>query len=131
MSGDIYDNFDRPEDRCPCQDSTTPCSFAGFHCSGLFEGCLNHWDTTDLIFIKVMNILKKAAGSRGFDRTCSKLEMVVSHAMNVSESSICLARSFFPIILVANESNFLEVTHFSMWALTKSPLILGNDIVTM
>ncbi|MBW0526685.1 hypothetical protein O181_066400, partial [Austropuccinia psidii MF-1] len=43
MSGDIYDNFDRPDDRCPCQDSITPCSLAGFHCS-------------------VMNILEKAAG---------------------------------------------------------------------
>ncbi|KAH9817917.1 family 27 glycoside hydrolase [Melampsora americana] len=43
MSGDIYDHFDRPDDRCPCQDSVSYCPLAGFQCS-------------------VMNILEKAAG---------------------------------------------------------------------
>ncbi|EKG11948.1 Glycoside hydrolase clan GH-D [Macrophomina phaseolina MS6] len=40
MSGDIYDSFQRPDDRCPCVE--TPCSWPGFHCS-------------------VMNILNKMA----------------------------------------------------------------------
>ena len=40
MSGDVYDSFDRPDARCPCD--TYECSLPGFHCS-------------------VMNILNKAA----------------------------------------------------------------------
>lgn len=31
MSGDVYDSFDRPDDRCPC--TTYNCQLAGFHCS--------------------------------------------------------------------------------------------------
>lgn len=40
MSGDIYDSFQRPDDRCPCTE--TPCNWPGYHCS-------------------VMNILNKMA----------------------------------------------------------------------
>ena len=40
MSGDIYDSFDRPDARCPCE--TYECTLPGFHCS-------------------VINILNKAA----------------------------------------------------------------------
>lgn len=40
MSGDIYDSFDRYDDRCPC--TTWDCALPGFHCS-------------------VMNILNKVA----------------------------------------------------------------------
>ena len=40
MSGDVYDSFDRPDPRCPCD--TYECSLPGYHCS-------------------VMNILNKAA----------------------------------------------------------------------
>ena len=40
MSGDVYDSFDRPDARCPCD--TYDCQLPGFHCS-------------------VMNILNKAA----------------------------------------------------------------------
>lgn len=43
MSGDIGQQFDRYDDRCPCEDSKTYCQLAGFHCS-------------------MMNILEKAAG---------------------------------------------------------------------
>ena len=32
MSGDIYDNFNRPDSRCPC-DEAIGCSWPGFHCS--------------------------------------------------------------------------------------------------
>ncbi|KAL9611859.1 MAG: hypothetical protein Q9167_003513 [Letrouitia subvulpina] len=31
MSGDIYDSFNRPDDRCPC--TTYDCSLPGYHCS--------------------------------------------------------------------------------------------------
>lgn len=40
MSGDVYDSFDRPDDRCPC--TTYDCQLPGFHCS-------------------IMNIIGKAA----------------------------------------------------------------------
>lgn len=40
LSGDIYDQFNRPDSACPCE--TNPCSWPGFHCS-------------------VMNILEKLA----------------------------------------------------------------------
>jgi hypothetical protein len=32
MSGDIYDSFNRPDSRCPC-DEAIGCSWPGFHCS--------------------------------------------------------------------------------------------------
>ena len=32
MSGDIYDSFSRPDDRCLCGEEI-PCNFPGFHCS--------------------------------------------------------------------------------------------------
>jgi alpha-galactosidase len=41
MSGDIYDSFNRPDSRCPC-DEAIGCQWPGFHCS-------------------VMNILNKMA----------------------------------------------------------------------
>ena len=31
ISGDVYDSFDRPDARCPC--NTYECSLPGFHCS--------------------------------------------------------------------------------------------------
>lgn len=36
MSGDIYDSFDRPDDRCPCDGPDAhDCGLPGFHCSTL------------------------------------------------------------------------------------------------
>lgn len=32
MSGDIYDSFNRPDSRCPCDD-VIGCKWPGFHCS--------------------------------------------------------------------------------------------------
>ncbi|EFP88576.1 hypothetical protein PGT21_036540 [Puccinia graminis f. sp. tritici] len=94
ISGDIYDNFDRPDDRCPCPDSSVPCPLAGFHCS-------------------VMNILEKAAGlgQKAGPGGWNDLDMleVGNGGMSYDE----------------------YVTHFSMWALVKSPLILGNDVTKM
>lgn len=31
MSGDIYDSFNRPDDRCPCTEAPG-CAWPGFHC---------------------------------------------------------------------------------------------------
>lgn len=94
ISGDIADDFDRPDDRCPCQDSISPCTIAGYHCS-------------------VMNILEKAAplGQKAVSGGWNDLDMleVGNGRMSYDE----------------------YVSHFSMWALVKSPLILGNDITKM
>jgi hypothetical protein len=36
MSGDIYDNFDRPDARCPCTGNENyNCALPGFHCSAM------------------------------------------------------------------------------------------------
>ncbi|KAG0145905.1 hypothetical protein CROQUDRAFT_45160 [Cronartium quercuum f. sp. fusiforme G11] len=94
ISGDICDNFDRFDARCPCQDSSTYCALPGMSCS-------------------VMNILEKASGlgqkaSIGGWNDLDMLE-VGNGGMSYHE----------------------YVTHFSMWAITKSPLILGNDLTNM
>lgn len=94
MSGDIYDNFDRPDDRCPCPDSSAPCPLAGFHCSA-------------------MNILEKAAG--------------------LGQKAGAGGWNDLDMLEVGNGGMSYDeyVTHFSMWALVKSPLILGNDVTKM
>lgn len=34
ISGDVYDSFDRPDDRCPCDGPDAfDCELPGFHCS--------------------------------------------------------------------------------------------------
>ncbi|CAH7686967.1 family 27 glycoside hydrolase [Phakopsora pachyrhizi] len=93
ISGDITDNFDRYDDRCPCEGSVQPCLLAGYYCS-------------------VTNILEKSAGigqkaGRGGWNDLDNLE-VGNGGMTHDE----------------------YVTHFSMWALLKSPLILGNDVTS-
>ena len=36
MSGDVYDSFDRPDERCPCSgDEGYQCALPGFHCSAM------------------------------------------------------------------------------------------------
>ena len=93
MSGDIYDSFDRPDERCPCTNAYD-CRLAGFHCS-------------------VTNILNKVApivdrGRPGGWNDLDSLE-VGNGGMTDDEYK----------------------AHFSMWAMVKSPLIMGNDITTM
>ncbi|KAI0757206.1 glycoside hydrolase [Daedaleopsis nitida] len=93
ISGDIYDNYDRYDDRCPCM-SMLDCKLAGFHCAMTrildFAAPLGqkagrgHWNDLDM--------LEVGNGGMTFDE---------------------------------------YVTHFSMWALVKSPLILGNDVTDM
>ncbi|KAI1797693.1 glycoside hydrolase [Ganoderma leucocontextum] len=93
ISGDIYDNFDRYDDRCPCT-SMLDCKLPGFICAMAriidFSAPLGqkaskgHWNDLDM--------LEVGNGGMTYDE---------------------------------------YVTHFSMWALVKSPLILGNDITNM
>ncbi|OCH96617.1 glycoside hydrolase [Obba rivulosa] len=93
ISGDVYDNYNRYDVRCPC-DSMIDCKLAGFHCAmtriidfaapvGQKAGP-GHWNDLDM--------LEVGNGGMSYDE---------------------------------------YVTHFSMWALLKSPLILGNDVTNM
>ncbi|KAH8916028.1 glycoside hydrolase family 27 protein [Atractiella rhizophila] len=94
MSGDIYDNFDTPDERCPCGYNETSCWLPGFHCS-------------------MMNILNKASplGQKAGPGGWNDLDM-----LEVGNGG--MTRTEY-------------ITHFSMWALVKSPLILGNDITAI
>ncbi|TFY59512.1 hypothetical protein EVJ58_g5725 [Rhodofomes roseus] len=93
ISGDIYDNYDRFDERCPCT-SMLDCKLPGYQCAMTriidFVAPLsqkagpNHWNDLD--------ILQVGNGGMTYDE---------------------------------------YVTHFSMWALLKSPLILGNDVTSM
>ncbi|GAB7352312.1 hypothetical protein MBLNU459_g2763t1 [Dothideomycetes sp. NU459] len=57
MSGDIYDNFNEPDVRCPCSgDEGYDCEYPGFHCS-------------------VMNILNKQTGYPDRSRTGTWADM--------------------------------------------------------
>ncbi|KAL8947955.1 MAG: hypothetical protein Q9222_005814 [Ikaeria aurantiellina] len=92
MSGDIYDSFDRPDDRCPC--TTYDCRLPGFHCS-------------------MMNIINKVApivdkGQPGAWNDMDALE-VGNGGMSDDEYK----------------------AHFSLWAMIKSPLIMGTNIPKM
>jgi len=93
ISGDIVDQFDRFDDRCPCT-SVIDCKLPGFHCA-------------------MSRIIDFAApvGQKAGPGKWNDLDMleVGNGGMNFDE----------------------YVTHFSMWALLKSPLILGNDITSM
>ncbi|PCH33471.1 glycoside hydrolase family 27 protein [Wolfiporia cocos MD-104 SS10] len=93
ISGDIYDNYNRYDERCPCT-SMIDCKLAGFHCAmtriidfaapvGQKAG-VNHWNDLDM--------LEVGNGGMTYDE---------------------------------------YVTHFSMWAVLKSPLVLGNDVTNM
>ncbi|KAJ7601062.1 alpha-galactosidase [Mycena floridula] len=93
MSGDIMDNYDRFDDRCPCT-SSIDCKLAGFHCAM----------TRIIDFAAPLG--QKAGPGRWND--ADMLE-VGNGGMTFDE----------------------YVTHFSMWAVIKSPLILGNDVRNM
>lgn len=93
ISGDIADQFDRFDDRCPCT-SILDCKLPGFHCA------------MSRIIDFAAPVGQKAGPGRWND--LDMLE-VGNGGMNFDE----------------------YVTHFSMWALLKSPLILGNDVTNM
>ncbi|KAI0670099.1 glycoside hydrolase superfamily [Trametes maxima] len=93
ISGDLVDEFDRFDDRCPCTD-ILDCKLPGFHCAmarvldfaapvGQKAGA-GRWNDLD--------ILQVGLGGMSFDE---------------------------------------YVTHFTMWSLVKSPLIIGTDIMNM
>ncbi|KAI0651654.1 alpha-galactosidase [Trametes meyenii] len=93
ISGDLVDEFDRFDDRCPCTD-ILDCKLPGFHCAmarvldfaapvGQKAG-EGRWNDLD--------ILQVGLGGMSFDE---------------------------------------YVTHFTMWSLLKSPLIIGTDIMNM
>ncbi|KAF8510879.1 alpha-galactosidase [Hysterangium stoloniferum] len=93
ISGDIVDNYDRFDDRCPCT-SVIDCKLPGFHCA-------------------MTRIIDFAAplGQKAGQGKWNDLDMleVGNGGMNYDE----------------------YVTHMSMWAILKSPLILGNDVTSM
>jgi len=92
MSGDIYDSFDRPDERCPCSgDEGYNCALAGFHCS-------------------VMNILNKMAAIQSKSQSGAWNDMDMLEVGNGG---------------MTDEESKL---HFSMWAMMRSPLIMGTDI---
>ncbi|KAF9518454.1 glycoside hydrolase family 27 protein [Hydnum rufescens UP504] len=93
ISGDIHDDFNRMDDRCPC-DNMLDCKLPGYHCS-------------------VARIIDYASplGQKAGTGKWNDLDMleVGNGGMSYDE----------------------YVTHFSMWAILKSPLILGNDVEHM
>lgn len=95
MSGDIYDSFDRPDERCPCSgDEGYNCALPGFHCS-------------------VMNILNKVASFQSKSQPGAWNDMDMLEVGNGG---------------MTDEEYKL---HFSMWAMMKSPLIMGTDVRSM
>ncbi|KAL8897764.1 MAG: hypothetical protein Q9207_007038 [Kuettlingeria erythrocarpa] len=92
ISGDVYDSFDRPDDRCPC--TTYDCPLPGFHCS-------------------VMNIIEKVAPivDKGQPGGWNDLDMLEVGNGGMSDDEYKV--------------------HFSMWAMVKSPLIIGTSIPKM
>ncbi|KAF2421141.1 alpha-galactosidase [Tothia fuscella] len=93
MSGDIYDSFNRPDSRCPC-DEAIGCQWPGFHCS-------------------VMNILNKMAAIQARTMSGGFADMDMLEVGNGGQDD--------------NE----YVTHFSLWALMSSPLLIGTNVLTL
>ena len=92
ITGDIYDNFDRPDARCPC--TTYDCTLPGYHCS-------------------VMNILNKAApiANKAQPGGWNDLDILEVGNSGLTDDEYKL--------------------HISMWAMIKSPLLMGNDFSTI
>ena len=93
MSGDIYDSFNRPDSRCPCEEAIG-CTWPGFHCS-------------------VMNILNKMATIQSRTMSGGFADMDMLEVGNGGQDD--------------NE----YVTHFSMWAMMSSPLLIGTNVMTL
>lgn len=94
ISGDIYDNFDRYDDRCPCE-SYECTGVQGFKCS------------MTNILEKAIPLGQKAGPFNGWNDLDS-LE-VGNGGMTTDEYK----------------------SHFTLWSILKSPLVLGNDVTTM
>lgn len=94
ISGDIYDLFDRYDDRCPCE--TYECiGLQGFMCS------------MTNILEKAIPLGQKAGPTNGWNDMDS-LE-IGNGGMTTDEYR----------------------AHFTLWAILKSPLVLGNDVSNM
>ncbi|OJT12590.1 Alpha-galactosidase [Trametes pubescens] len=93
ISGDIHDDFDRFDDRCPCTD-ILDCKLPGFHCA---------------------------------------MSRIIDFAAPVGQKAGPGKWNDLDMLEVGNGGMTFDeyVTHFSMWALVKSPLILGNDVTDM
>ncbi|KAL1952162.1 hypothetical protein VTO73DRAFT_1311 [Trametes versicolor] len=93
ISGDIHDDFDRFDDRCPCTD-ILDCKLPGFHCA---------------------------------------MSRIIDFAAPVGQKAGAGKWNDLDMLEVGNGGMTFDeyVTHFSMWALVKSPLILGNDVTDM
>ncbi|CUM53152.1 unnamed protein product [Debaryomyces fabryi] len=94
ISGDIYDHFDRYDDRCPCET---------YECLGL-QGYMCSMTN---ILEKAVPLGQKAGTGHGWNDLDS-LE-VGNGGMSYDE----------------------YVSHFTLWAILKSPLVLGNDVTNM
>jgi len=94
ISGDIYDNFNRYDDRCPCET---------YECLGL-QGYMCSMTN---ILEKAVPLGQKAGTGHGWNDLDS-LE-VGNGGMSYDE----------------------YVSHFTLWAILKSPLVLGNDVTNM
>lgn len=93
ISGDIMDNFDRYDDRCPCT-SVIDCKLPGFHCA---------------------------------------MTRIIDFAAPVGQKAGPGHWNDLDMLEIGNGGMTLDeyVTHFSMWSILKSPLILGNDVTNM
>ena len=128
---------DRNDARCPCTDITS-CNLAGFHCSmrkitqfakGLGQKVMpGSWADLDM--------LEVGSESFAYRSTISNIDACVSLLRTfrrwhddhrIVSTSGRHPRSF----LVLTASSFYSVTHFSMWAMMRSPMILGNDLSNM
>lgn len=94
ISGDIYDNFDKYDDRCPCESYDCD-KIPGHMCS-------------------MVNIIEKAiplGQKAGPDYGWNDLDMleVGNGGMTFEEYK----------------------SHFTLWSILKSPLLLGNDVTSM
>ncbi|KAK3942495.1 glycoside hydrolase [Diplogelasinospora grovesii] len=91
ISGDVYDSFDRPDDRCPCDGPDAfNCELPGFHCS-------------------ILNIINKAS-------------FIVSKAQPGAWNDLDILT-----VGLGGMTDAEYVTHFSLWAAAKSPLLTGAD----
>lgn len=112
ISGDVYDSFDRPDDRCPC--TTYDCALPGFHCS-------------------VMNIINKVAAfpSKAQPGGWNDLDMLEVGNGGMTDDEYILHFSMWfvpqnlPVLLLK------PVVLTRLRAILKSPLIMGTDIRTM
>ena len=113
MTGDVQDTFDRPDKACPCEENEgLDCKLPGFKCS-----LMN--------IINKMPMLSQKAGTGSWN----DMDILGAFLSLLTESTLM----FIYIAEVGNGGMTDEeyVTHFSMWAILKSPLLMGNNFATI